>query len=353
MRTSIAIVAAALSLALAPLAGAQDPEKVKVGSKPPEGLADHIEWVKGEPITGFSAEKVYVVEFWATWCPPCKKSIPHLTSLQRDLGPRGLEIIGVTDEPFDLVKKFVAEKGSSMDYKVCAVKKDDKELHAKWILGSGQTGIPVAFVIGRKGTIVHIGHPMDPEFDRILRLTLANRYDPELNSRVEPTISAARSAAKRRNYKEATGLYAKAIAEDPVVLLDYSFECWRMLGEQAKDKSQADAYIRSTIDGIKGDRYALMDTAVYLSSDPSLKTPDLDAAKYAATLLKGMSGVKEDPDALAALAAVSAAGGDYSGAAEMQYDAWMAAVPSAKPALKRTLETYESKAKSAPGAAAK
>jgi thiol-disulfide isomerase/thioredoxin len=350
MRISLAIVAASFSLALSSLAGAQDPEKLKVGSKPPEGLADHIDWVKGEPIASLDGDKVFVVEFWATWCPPCKKSIPHLTSLQRDLGPRGLEIIGVSDEPFDVVKKFVAEKGSSMDYKVVTVKKDDKELHYKWIKASGQTGIPVAFVIGRKGTIVHIGNPLDPDFERVVRLTLANRYDPELNSRVEPTIAAARSAVKRRNFKEASGLYAKAIAEDPVTLLDYSFECWRMLREQAMDEAGAKSYIRGMIDGLKGDRYALIDTATYLASDPSIKDRDLDAARYAGEKLKAVKDSSQDPDVLAALASVAAATGDFAAAAEMQYDAWMAAVPSAKPALKRTLESYESKSK---GAAAK
>lgn len=347
MRNPLAFLAVTVALAISPIAGAQDPEKLRVGSKPPEGLADHIDWVKGEPITGFSPEKVYVVEFWATWCPPCKKSIPHLTALQRDYGPRGLEIIGVSDESMDVVKRFVSEKGSAMDYKVCVVKKDDQELHAKWIVAAGQTGIPVAFVINRKGTLVHIGNPLDPDFDRIIKLTLANRYDPELTSRVEPTIAAARAAAKRRNYKEAEGLYAKAIAEDPVALMDYSFECWRMLGEQANDDAKAKAYIIATIDALKSDRFALIDAATYLATDPGLKKRDLDAAKHAAEKLKAISGSSQDPDSLAALAAVAAANGDYSGAAEMQYDAWMSAVPSAKPAFKRALETYEGKSKGA------
>jgi hypothetical protein len=45
------------------------------------------------------------------------------------------------------------------------------------------------------------------------------------------------------------------------------------------------------------------------------------------------------------MAAVSAGRGNYAAAAEMQYDAWMAAVPAAKPAVKRALDSYEAKAK--------
>src|SRR2546425_1106795 len=40
-------------------------------------------FVKGEPVKGFEPGKNYVVEFWATWCPPCRTSIPHLTELQK------------------------------------------------------------------------------------------------------------------------------------------------------------------------------------------------------------------------------------------------------------------------------
>jgi len=346
MRMHLAAIAAAVALVASPFASAQE-SKLKVGSKAPEGLAEHLDFVQGEAVSSYSQDKVYVIEFWATWCAPCKRSIPHLTELQRDYGPRGLQIVGISDEPVETVRKFVKEKGSAMDYAVAAQKKDDTHVYQTWMKAAGQNGIPCAFVVSRKGEIVHIGNPLDPNFDRVLKLTLANRYDPELTSRVEPTIAAARAAAKRRNYKEAEGLYAKAIAEGPVTLMDYSFECWRMLGEQASDDAKAKSFITATIDGVKDDRYALIEAATYLASDPSLKKRDLDAAKYAAGKLKAMSGAMQDPDTLAALAAVSAASGDYADAAEMQYDAWMSAAPTAKPAFKRALEVYETKSKGA------
>jgi hypothetical protein len=101
----------------------------------------------------------------------------------------------------------------------------------------------------------------------------------------------------------------------------------------------------STIDGIKTDKYALIEAANFLATDTTIKKRDLDAAQVVADKLKALPGTKDDPDSLAAMAAVSAGRGNYADAAEVQYDAWMAAAPAAKPAFKRSLDTYEAKAK--------
>ena len=64
---------------------------LKVGSAAPKLSVE--KWMKGDQVKGLEAGKVYMVEFWATWCPPCLDSIPHLTELQKS--HKELVVIGM------------------------------------------------------------------------------------------------------------------------------------------------------------------------------------------------------------------------------------------------------------------
>src|SRR5947207_870817 len=66
--------------------------KLKVGDAPPK--LQPGKWLQGEAVTEFKSDKVYVVEFWATWCGPCKESIPHLNELQKKYKDKGVVMIG-------------------------------------------------------------------------------------------------------------------------------------------------------------------------------------------------------------------------------------------------------------------
>ena len=91
-------------------------QTLKVGDAAPK--MEVKSFVKGEPVKEFEAGKTYVVEFWATWCGPCKTSIPHLTELQKKYPEVAFIGVSVSERDQGLVKPFVDEMGDKMAYRV-------------------------------------------------------------------------------------------------------------------------------------------------------------------------------------------------------------------------------------------
>jgi thiol-disulfide isomerase/thioredoxin len=133
-------------------------------------------WVKGDDVTNLDSNKTYVVEFWATWCGPCKESIPHLTQMAHEF--TNITFIGVDisengDHKVALVSEFVKKMGDKMDYHV-GMDTEDKFMADNWMKAAGQNGIPTAFLI-QQGEIYWIGHPM--ELEKPLTEVAAGTFD--------------------------------------------------------------------------------------------------------------------------------------------------------------------------------
>lgn len=152
--------------------------KLTVGDPAPK--LQVAKWVQGDPVKAFDTNHVYIVEFWATWCGPCRASIPHLNELYQKFKDKGVIAIGqdVWDQD-DGVAAFVKKMGDQMTYRVAL---DDKSqetngfMAVNWMRAAEQNGIPTAFVINKQGRIAWIGHPMGLN-EQILEDILAGRFD--------------------------------------------------------------------------------------------------------------------------------------------------------------------------------
>lgn len=133
-----------------------------------------LNWVKGKPVDVKNGKNLYVVEFWATWCGPCRTSIPHLTELQKKFQDKGVVFVGVSDEPADKVKPFVEKMGEKMGYVVAC--DDDRKTSDGYMTAYGQGGIPTAFIVGKDGKVLWFGHPMS-ELEETIEAILAGKYD--------------------------------------------------------------------------------------------------------------------------------------------------------------------------------
>ncbi|ORY38514.1 thioredoxin-like protein [Rhizoclosmatium globosum] len=127
-----------------------------------------LKFIKGEAcdVPNTKEGKVTVLELWATWCPPCVKSIPHLTEIAHKFGS-DVTFVGVTQESDEAkVRAFVENMGAQMDYTVAIDLLGDSRMVAK---DSGGMGIPHAIVINGKGVMVWAGHPMSGDFENAIR----------------------------------------------------------------------------------------------------------------------------------------------------------------------------------------
>jgi thiol-disulfide isomerase/thioredoxin len=131
------------------------------------------EWITSQPpdLNG----RVYVLEFWATWCPPCVRSIPHMIELADKYKDKAVPFIAISvDSSSKPVKKMVKDKG--INYYV--------GMNNGLAKTYSFSGIPTAFIIGRSGQVVWQGHPMSPDFETaIVNALNAPLPQPQTNTK--------------------------------------------------------------------------------------------------------------------------------------------------------------------------
>jgi thiol-disulfide isomerase/thioredoxin len=123
--------------------------------------------LKGNEVKlGGKQNKVYLIDFWATWCGPCRASIPFLQELHDKYAKRGLVVVGVALESGTEaeVRSFVEH--NEMTYTIC-VPRNQAEIKRKYRI----EGFPTMYIVDKKGVIRHasLGYS-EEEQDVILKV---------------------------------------------------------------------------------------------------------------------------------------------------------------------------------------
>jgi len=94
--------------------------------------------------------KVLVVNFWATWCPPCLEEIPHFVRMQERFGGQGLQFVGIAIDEADKVRAFARKQ--MINYPIMIGQMDAIELSKT--AGNKAGGLPYTLVLDRSGAVV-------------------------------------------------------------------------------------------------------------------------------------------------------------------------------------------------------
>ncbi len=127
------------------------------------------QWVKGERVEQFELGRTYVVDFWATWCVPCKRSIPELTALQRRHAASGVRVVGVAvwEDDAARVAPYIAELGDAVAYSIATdsvlpgARPEQGSMALQWLRAAGEKLLPTTFIVDSAGRVAWIGNPQE------------------------------------------------------------------------------------------------------------------------------------------------------------------------------------------------
>jgi thiol-disulfide isomerase/thioredoxin len=231
---------------------AQKTPTLRIGDPAPVLRAS--KWLTGSEVKGFEPGKVYVIEFWATWCGPCLGVMPQLAALQAEYKDKGLTVVGVTlkddKNSAAAVEAFVAKRGQRYAYTFAFC--EDRVTYDNFMTAAGLRGIPTAFVVGPTGKIEYIGHAM--ELDLVVPKVMAGTWRGqadidtlqkefgrfvgiEKKARTDPTAALDEFAAFEADHPKMTAGYFYRLKKLQFLLRAKKYDTARELSESLIKKA--------------------------------------------------------------------------------------------------------------------
>lgn len=333
-----------------------------IGSPAPKLDIEH--WIQDgngffKPVTGFKPGNVYVVEFWATWCPPCVASMPHLAELQNRYRGQNVQIVSVSDEPLDTVESFLKRKtdrdGEEMTFDEITAAYSlttdpDRSTHEAYMEAAKQDNIPTAFLVGKDGFVEWIGHPM--EIDQPLEAVVNGKWNRQEFAEMyefRAMIPQLSRLANSGQMDEAIALVEKQFkktqsAEIQAQLVGIKQQL-KMMSGQIDD--EVTAYFQKQLDSGKGDPMTIVRMAASLYQMTQLQDDEQLQPGAERLINKAIDAIKREVDGAEkdlhpamydTLAHLQQSVGDLDAAIESQQAAIDSAPAASKERLNRFLE---------------
>ncbi len=252
-------------------------------------------WIGGTPVTPEASKgKILVVDFWASWCQPCRQTAARLNRLHKKHADKGVLFVGITEEDEATAKKFMATV--AMDYHVGL--DDDGKTNDAYM--KGVAGLPHTFVVDREGRVAWHGHPLT-RLTRVVEELAANKFDLArakkliaLRDKLTPFLRARDNDKILETLDEAI----KQVPDDP--------DAYRLKRAILRDQGKADdtwPILLAMAQACPTDTEVLIEAALALGTTGELEHRDLPKA-LAFALQAAKAADPTEPGPLAVLARI-------------------------------------------------